>query len=554
MNTIFDYIIVGSGFGGSIMSLRLVEKGYRVLLLERGKKWEFGEFPRRIDEIKKNLFWNPNQNQFGYMEVLNHESGNAMTLTASGLGGGSLIYANVLLEMKEKSFTDWPTPYRYSFLKPYYDKVINTMEASAYPAMDGYYSNTPKTLAFELLGKKYAQLQGQEFSAEYIRPPLAVNFKGDFPGEQIKNKHGALQSKCNKCGECDIGCNIQAKNTLDLNYLYKASDKALFKTPLEIITDAEVYDLNKLNQDVFEVFFKSHDGNIKSMKSKKVILSAGSLGSTEILLKLKCKNEFKMISDQLGKNWCGNGDLLSFALQSNKDLEPSHGPVITSGIRYNFKAYDSNKNSDIHDFCIEDAGYPVGFGWFVAGKLPSFSNIPYVFLFVWRQIIEFLYRFFGKEYGYSNNLGLEIANTIDDEKDLKSSLVLLGMGQDRSDGQIVLDKNKKARVIWNINNSKIHFSRMIQEMRRIAQFLNASFLLNPLTKMNKIIAVHPLGGCIMGENKNLGVVDTQGQVFGVPGLYVIDGSILPSATGANPALTIAAVAESIADKIPPLTN
>lgn len=548
----FDYIIIGSGFGGSVMSLRLVQKGYQVALLERGKKWEMNSFPRRIADVKKNLFWNPRENQFGYMEILNHSQGNAMTVTSSGLGGGSLIYANVLLPMKAESFSSWPRPYSLEQLSPFYEKVTRTMEASPYPIADGYYSETPKTKAFESIKDTYMEVgKNENISVEYIRPPLAIRFKGEFPMEQGFNESGALQSKCNKCGECDIGCNIHAKNSLDLNYLHQAMNGKVYLNPLTLFTDSEVVEIQKNESGYSVTYTNTKDNKLRqTLQTQKVILSAGSLGSTGLLLKMKKNGILPLLSDCLGKKWCGNGDLLGFNLRSDRELEPSHGPVITNGFRFSYPSYGADKKNMIHDFCIQDAGYPVGFGWFLAGKLPSITNIPYWIKFVIRQVEDVICRFFKLKTNSANNLGTLLANTIDDDRDLKTSLVLLGMGQDRSDGEIRLDSSGNAQVVWNIDESRVHFERITFEMKRISKMLRGYFFPNPLTPIDKVISVHPLGGCAMAASIDDGVVDFKGEVFNYPGLYVVDGSILPTSTGANPALTIAAVAEFISDNIP----
>ena len=149
MQSEFDYVVIGSGFGGSVMACRLVEKGYRVCLLERGRQWKMHEFPRRPDEIQKNMFWDPKDGKFGLMEFRDSAESDIMTLTASGLGGGSLIYANVLYRMPAEFIQDWPSGITREFLDPYYDRVISMMEARPYPfKTEKYYSETPKTAAF----------------------------------------------------------------------------------------------------------------------------------------------------------------------------------------------------------------------------------------------------------------------------------------------------------------------------------------------------------------------------------------------------------------------
>lgn len=127
VQTDYDVIVIGSGFGGSVMSCRLVEKGYRVCLLERGQKWNMFSFPRRINDIRNKLFWDPEDNKYGFMEIRDYPESDLMSVTASGLGGGSLIYANVLMPMEPDYFYQWPGGINKSTLDPYYNKVLDTM-------------------------------------------------------------------------------------------------------------------------------------------------------------------------------------------------------------------------------------------------------------------------------------------------------------------------------------------------------------------------------------------------------------------------------------------
>src|ERR1035437_997878 len=129
----FDVIVIGSGFGGSVMSCRLSEKGYKVCLLERGHRWKMNEFPRRVHEIREKLFWDPEDNKFGIMELRDYDESNVMSVCASGLGGGSLIYANVLMRMPSDFFHNWPGKLTRAKLDPFYDQVIDMLEAAPYP-------------------------------------------------------------------------------------------------------------------------------------------------------------------------------------------------------------------------------------------------------------------------------------------------------------------------------------------------------------------------------------------------------------------------------------
>lgn len=549
MNFDFDFVVIGSGFGGSVMTCRLTEKGYKVCLLERGRQWKMHEFPRRPTEMQDNMFWDPEDKKFGLMEFRDNPDSDAMTLTASGLGGGSLIYANVLYRMPEEFFKGWPGGLSRTLLDPFYDKVIATMEARPYPFQsEEYYTNTPKTAALKKAAEEMPLNKDATSGPEFVLPPLAVRFEGDFPGHQTTNIHGAIQSKCNKCGECDIGCNIHAKNTLDLNYLHRARFAKNLSGSAEVRTEAEVVRIEHFN-DHYKVTFRvpQFPQQEIAITAKNVVVSAGSVGSTSLLLKMKKHGHLPRLNNWLGKKWCGNGDLLGMVFDAGKTLEPTNGPVITGAIKYSFKSYPDGFP---HGMYLEDAGYPVGMSWYLSGKIPQFQGISGVFRLIAKNLKNFFCKIFKIKQHTQINIGDEFAAALDKAEFARKAFVLLGMGRDRSDGVIHLRDDDQAILKWDLKTSELHFNRLREEMRKIADNVGGVFVDNPLTHLNKIIAVHPLGGCPMGETSAEGFVNTKGEVFGYEGLYVVDGSILPTSTGPNPSLTIAAVAEYIAEQIP----
>lgn len=545
----FDAVVIGSGFGGSVMTCRLVEKGYRVCLLERGREWKMHEFPRRIHEIKKDCFWDPADKTFGLMELRDYTSSDLMSVTASGLGGGSLIYANVLLRMPPEFFKGWPNNITREKLDPYYEKVEKTMEASPYPfESDPYYRDTPKTQAMKEAAHNLAKPNDALKKAEFVLPNLAVNFRGTFPGEQTRNSHGAIQSRCNKCGECDIGCNIHAKNTLDLNYLFRARDSKLFAKPAEVRTHAEVTKILTLPNGGYEITYVNPEDRKQFTKisTEKVIVSAGSLGSTALLLKMKKQGHLPNLNNFLGKKWCGNGDLLGVVINTDRNIDSSKGPVITGAIQYRYQDYSDGFP---HGMYIEDAGYPIGLGWYMASKVPSAEGFMQILKLAYRYTVSFFCRIFRINYGRSEvNVGDDIGRTFSKDEFFRKSMTLLGMGRDRSDGEITLRDDNEPVITWRVEKSKIHYDRLRDQMSEIAKVYNGKFIDNPLTLVDKIIAVHPLGGCPMGNSPQDGFVNSFGEVYGHKGLYVVDGSILPTSTGPNPSLTIAAMAEMIADQ------
>jgi cholesterol oxidase len=554
----FDIIVIGSGFGGSVMTCRLAEKGYKVCLLERGKRYGFGEFPRRVDEVKNKVPWDPANNKFGYIEMRYYPGSDAGSVNSAGLGGGSLIYANVLYKVPSDFFQGWPGGVNRELLDPFYDKAMDMLEGAQYPINDPYYSDNPKA---HLMKKAFEKLENDEDSlrpAKFWYPPTAVRFKGDFPGHQTLNKQGVIQSSCNKCGECDVGCNIHAKNTTDLNYLARAANEELLGagcSAAEIRTHAWVQTIKQLDDKQFEVSYcnPENQDEITVLTADKVIVSAGSIGSSGLLLQMKKNGHLPHISDKLGHYWSGNGDLEGTVILPEPNGHPSLGSTIATTTDYRFKDYPDGFP---HGMLIQEGGFPSFMGWFLAGKMPSGGIIWHGLKMAIKGIKNAIMRLFGnKEASMLDlNIGHEVLQFIDSDRFVRRTLMLLGMGRDRNTGQVYLREDDTVLIKWDMQPSQLHFDRMRREMGKIAKALGGKYLDSPLTYAGKMIAVHPLGGCIMAENAEEGVVSTKGEVFGHPGLYVADGSVIPTSLGPNPSLTISAISEYFASQFPDKRN
>ncbi len=549
MNLDYDYIVIGSGFGGSVMTCRLVEKGYKVCLMERGRQWKIGQFPRRPHDVQQRMFWDPEDQKYGLMELRDTPESDVLSLTASGLGGGSLIYANVLYRMPERFFQGWPQIYNRKSLDPFYDRVLHMMEAKPYPyETQNYYKATPKTALLKRLAEEMPPPPDSVGKPIFNLPPLAVRFEGSFPGHQTHNMHGALQSKCNKCGDCDIGCNINAKNSLDLNYIFRARHLKSAEHPADIRTHADVVRIEHCG-DYYKVTYviPEFPQQETTFTAKNVVLSAGSIGSTSLLLKMKKQGHLPNLNIWLGKKWSGNGDLLGLIFGSRENIDATNGPVITGAIEYNFKDYEDGYH---HGMYLQEAGFPVGFAWYLSGKIPQLPGIRGLGTLFAHSIKKYIFKILNIESRDQINVGDEFAQAIDRADFTKRCFVLLGMGRDKPDGEIRLRSDNQAIIKWKMDGSKLHFDRLRTQMKKIAERIGGVFVDNPLTHLNKVVAVHPLGGCPMGETPDTGFVNPLGEVYGYKGLYVVDGSILPTSTGPNPSLTIAAVAEYIAEQIP----
>ncbi|ATB34140.1 GMC oxidoreductase [Melittangium boletus] len=556
----FDVIIVGSGFGGSVMAWRLAEAGLRVCLLERGKAYPPGSFPRSPYDMRRN-FWDPSEGLHGLFNIWSF-SGLA-GVVSSGLGGGSLIYANVLLRKDEKTFIrEDPHDGGYEYwpvtredLESHYDAVEKMLGAQRYPFDQEPYRHTAKTIAMKLAAERLGRQDDWEL------PPLAVTFgnpgEPPVPGEPIRerhpNLHGRTRLTCRLCGECDIGCNYGSKNTLDYTYLSAAK-----RAGAEIRVRSDVRSFRHEGEGYVVEYVdhsRAQEGERPSLtrsrqpceviSADKLVLSAGTFGTT--FLMFKNQGALPGLSTRLGAQFNGNGDMLAFlskCVQKGKRgreprlLDGGHGPVITSTIHVR----DALAGGEDREFNLQDAGHPEFVNWLHEG-LNQFAIL--------RRFARLGIRLAQGWLGWSKDtdVSAEIANALGDCVGSSSSMPLLAMGRDLPNGHMSLNEDGLLAIDWKMRGDESYFRRVQGEMARVAEVLEGKFIQYPLGVLNRIITVHPLGGCPMGRSVAEGVVDSHGEVFNHPGLYVADGSVLPGPTGVNPSLTIAALADRFADHL-----
>jgi cholesterol oxidase len=542
--THFDAVVVGSGFGGSVLACRLAQAGKSVCVLERGKPYPPGSFPRGPRELAK-AFWDPSEGLYGMFNVWSFKGIGA--LVSSGLGGGSLIYANVLLRKPEKWFVKedlakggyeyWPVTRRE--LDPHYETAEIMLGGQEYP----FEEITPKTRAFREAGEKLRR--------DFMLPKLAVTFAspGEEPAigapirEDHPNLHDVPRYTCRLVGECDIGCNLGAKNTLDLNYLSEAKRRGA-----EIWTRREVRSLAPREGGGYAVRYVEHDiGDegrkidtrdqrvrpVRELTCDRLVLSAGTLGSTYLLL--KSRGDFPGLSPRLGTRFGGNGDLLTFAIGADRDLDAHRGPVITSALH----VPDKLDGGQGRGFYVEDAGYPEFVSWLVQA-----TQGPGSFWRFRRTAARLVRGLLRRE--PEVDLSAEVSELLSETRVSTGSLPLLGMGRDIPDGNMELTRDGKLQVDWRKGKSGPFFDKLGDFGKEIADVLGAKFERNPTWYLGRLITVHPLGGCPLGRSAEEGVVDSYGEVFGYPGFTIADGSVMPGPVGPNPSLTIAALAERFA--------
>ncbi|WP_344937171.1 GMC family oxidoreductase [Sphaerisporangium flaviroseum] len=540
-----DAVVVGSGFGGSVAAYRLAAEGLSVAVLERGRAYAPGMFPRTPAEMGK-AFWDPAEGHYGIYDVWSF--GGCDSVVSSGLGGGSLIYANVMLRKDERWFVheeplaaggyeSWPVT--RSELDPHYDAVEEMIGATPYPLDHPVYSDTPKTRAM--------QDAAAELGLDWRLPPLAISFapmRGAEPGLGLPivdtgygNLHGVPRRTCRLCGECDIGCNDGAKNSLDHTYLSAARHHGA-----DLRTLHEVRAIRPREGGGYEVSYVRHHPATEplTISCDRLVLAAGTYGTTYLLLRSRAN--LPGLSGTLGTRFSGNGDLLTFLLRAKdrsrtRPINASRGPVITSAIRL-ADDVDGTRETGRGAY-IQDGGYPAFIDWLVEGADVG-SEI--------RRAARFIADRLRALVTGDTNLSAEIADLVGDGELSGSSLPLLGMGRDVPDGELRL-RDGRLDVQWNSEASEEHFQRIRATMRRISDVLGAEHSGMPSWLGKRIITVHPLGGVPMGRHPGEGVCDAFGEVFDHPGLFIADGAALPGPVGANPSLTIAALADRMCTRL-----
>lgn len=533
----YDFVIIGSGYGGAITAARLATANLHpkpsICILERGKEYKPGDYPQDFGGVlgaTRGPF-----NPLGLYELLNYTD--ISVIKGSGLGGTSLINANVAIQPDREVFEqyDWPTEITYDGLQPFYQQAHGVLAANPHP-------DALKLAKIQALNRRAQQL------GTTVQPlDIVVNFSIDGP-----NPYGVQQKPCVNCGNCVTGCNIGAKNTLYMNYLPMAQQAGAV-----ILTQNAVQYLQKLPTGGWRIHGQhvNNDGSTKpfTMDAAQVVLSAGSLNSTEILLRSEANG--LSVSPVLGTRFSGNGDF--FGLAYNCDYEtdvlgysppqtpsatdsPEPGPNIVGLVRYTAGLPESQRIS------IEDFSFPSAY---IGGAKTLFGLIR------------------GQD-TVSGNADAQTARLLRDldptapeharDGAMNHSMLYLVMGQDNARGTILFDStgDGQIRVSWDKAGQEQIFTRMNEELRRHARALRGSFISNPTWstfKIGHLITAHPLGGCPMGDDYLQGAVDIYGRVFAGDGtvhqgLHVTDGSVIPSALGVNPFLTISALTERFAER------
>jgi cholesterol oxidase len=535
----YPVVVIGSGYGASIAASRLARAGQRVCLLERGKEMQPGEYPRQqATAVPEMQFDAPGGHLGSPAGLYNmHLNPDINVFVGCGLGGTSLVNANVALEPELRVLEDarWPAALRHDL--PAFTaglaRAREMLNPQPYPSGQNGYPVLPKITAM--------QQAAQHMGADFELTPINVTF------EAGPNKAGVHQPKCDLCGDCVTGCNYGAKNTTLMNYLPDAHNHGA-----EIFTQVKVSHLERANgrwlvhYQLLDAGREKFDAPLLFVAAEVVVLGAGTLGSTEILL--RSREMGLPLSDRLGHGFTGNGDVLGFGFNTAQPINGvGYGPYESGGRVAPVgpcigSVIDLREQPTLNEGMVVEEGVIPGA---LAGLLPS------------------AFTSFGDLIGQPTGHGLWPALQASYRKlvslvrgayygAVQNTITYLVMTHDDSAGTMRL-AHDRLHIDWPEVGRQPVFQRVNDKLREVTAALGGTFVRNPAWGKGNhfnLTTVHPLGGCVMAEDASGGVVNHAGQVFAGTagaalheGLYVCDGAIIPRSLGVNPLLTISALAE-----------
>ena len=508
----FDVAIIGSGFGGSIAALRLVEKGYKVLVIEAGRRYADHEFAKTSFELKKFLFF-PRLGLRGIQRI--DFLKNVMVMSGAGVGGGSLVYANTLYRPPAEFFktgswagiTDWQKT-----LAPYFDQAERMLGVEVNPFF------SPSDAAVKAVAERMGC--GDTFRMT----PLGVHF-GEA-GKTVEDPYfggvGPARTGCTNCGECMTGCRHGAKNTLVKNYLYLAEQAGA-----QVVAETTVADIRELAQGGFELSVRGSSAwrgsGQRSIRAGQVIVSAGALGTAKLLQKVRAGGNLQGLSDRLGHLSRTNSESLLGVVARGDDVDYSQGAAITSSI---FPSPDTH---------IEPVRYGKGSNFMAmmqsvmasgkAGQNPNPLRL------IWATITNLhrLPSFYNLRDWSERTLILLVMQARDNSLVTKLRWGLFGRRLTSAQG------HGEKNPAWVPAGHEV--------ARELAKDMNGTPGAVVTEPFGIPMTAHFLGGCVIGADASTGVVDPYLRAFGVPGLHILDGSTLSANPGVNPSLSIAAQAE-----------
>lgn len=525
----YDYIVVGSGFGGSVSALRLAEKGYRVLVVEAGKRWRTEDFPRSNWNLRKYL-WLPAFFCYGIQRLTLLRD--VLVLSGAGVGGGSLVYANTLLVPPEEVFRrgNWPHGVDWwTALTPHYETAQRMLGVTVNPHL---------WPGDELL-RDFARSLGRE---ETFRPTRVGVLFGERPGQPAGDPYfggeGPQRSTCTQCGGCMVGCRHGAKNTLDKNYLWFAE-----KLGAEVLPETRVTRVEPLAGPAgrgpgYRVRLERTTRKLRkgrrALTARGVVFAAGALGSVDLLLRCREAGALRGLSPALGRYARTNSEVICGFTARDDRVDYSQGIAIASGFHPTADTY------------MEVVRYPAGSDAMgLLGTLLTDDGSRLTRPLRWlsscaRHPLDFLRTL--KLTGWAR----------------RSTILLVMQTLDSS-----LSLVRRRRWFWPFGRGLTSrpepgqppVPAFIPVANQAARALAPRVGGFPSSAINEVLlnvptTAHLLGGAPMGRSADEGVVDGRNRVFGYEELFVVDGAMIPVNLGVNPSLTITAMAEHAMSQVP----
>lgn len=508
----FDVLIIGSGFGGSVSALRLSEKGYRVGVLEAGRRFHDKDFPKTSWRLNRFLFF-PKLGLTGIQRI--HALPNVLILAGAGVGGGSLVYANTLYRPTEKYFKDpqWSeiTDWRAE-LAPWYDQAERMLGVQTNP----YFTNSDKAM------KEVADEMGVGHT--FKMAPLGVHF-GVKPGEIVADPYfggvGPERVSCLQCGGCMTGCRYNAKNTLPKNYLGLAEIAGAEVFPL---TTAQ--SLQQINGRWEVTARKSNSwfGRKKIFTANEIIVAAGTYNTQKLLHTMKASGKLPKISERLGELSRTNSESLVGAIMPNADIDFSHGAAITS-------SFFPDENTHVEPVRYGRGSNLMGLLQTAMTDGTSVSQRRRQWLTTLIKRPSLIATILNVKRWSERTVIALVMQDVDSAIRVRSKRSFVGFGwrltsqndSDRPNATYIPAANETARSIAKRYGGVAG--------GHIGDLVNAPF------------TAHFVGGCVIGKSASEGVIDPYHRVWEYPTLHVIDGSTITANLGVNPSLTITAQAE-----------
>lgn len=532
-NQIYDYVIIGSGFGGSVSAMRLTEKGYSVLVLEKGKRFEDSDFATSNWQFWKYL-WLPALRAFGILQISITKG--AMVLHGTGVGGGSLGYANVLEIPSETTFATpaWNQPFAWEqVLRPHFETAKKMLGVA----------RNPKLWKADEIMRQQAEERGLGHTFRATDVGVFFGPEGEIVPDPFFGGEGPERVGCRHCGGCLVGCRYNAKNTLPKNYLYFAE-----KQGAQIIAEAEVIDVRPFTPPSlpgregqgareYEVTFKSSTrpfgGSRQKVRARSVIFSAGVMGTMKLLLNLR-ESSLPDISPRLGEKVRTNSEALLGSVGRRSDVNFSEGIAISSI----FNADEITR--------VEPVRYPDGSSLmrFVSAPLISHGDTVPVRILksLWWALthpLDYLKSMVLPGWAHNVTIILVMQHA-DNHMKFRLGRGLLTLFRRGLVADPTIDHKIAARVDVGHDITRDFAART----NGVPMGSLGENLLNLPT------TAHILGGAPVGREASEGVVDENFEIHGYPGLFIVDGSIMPANPGVNPSLTITALAEYAMSKVP----